>query len=104
MATKGAVNFAEVGHVPMWKQSDKDEIVNIMFGQDSAKVIDTASFKKNFLNFEGATYLDDIQIAYTAIEDAAKVEMEYAMTGEKSVKDAIDAMKAAADKAIRAAK
>jgi multiple sugar transport system substrate-binding protein len=104
MSTRGAVNFAEVGHVPMWKKSDKDAIVNIMFGPDAARVLDIDSFKKNFLNFEGSTYLDDIQVAYPAIEDAARTEMEYVMTGEKSVRDAMAAMKAAADKAIKAAK
>jgi multiple sugar transport system substrate-binding protein len=104
MATKGAVNFAEAGHLPMWKQSDKDAIVDIMFGSDAAKVLDVASFRKHFLNFEGATYLDDIQVAYPALEDAARTEMEYAMTGEKSARDALAAMKAAGDRAIRAAK
>ena len=104
MATKGSNNFAEAGHLPMWKQADKDAIVNIMFGKDAAKVIDVEAFKKHFLNFQGATYIDDIQIAYPAIEEIHRTEMEYVMTGEKTVKDALATMKVEADKVIREAK
>ena len=104
MATKGSMNFAEVGHLPMWKKADKDAIVDIMFGKDAAKVLDVASFKKHFLNYESPSYLDDNMTAYAAIEEAARTEMEYVMTGDKSVKEALDAMKTQADGAIRAAK
>jgi multiple sugar transport system substrate-binding protein len=104
MSTRGAEGFAEVGHVPLWKRTDKEKIISIMFGNNAAELIDINQVKNNLLNYNGATYLDDHQLAYTEIESAARTEMEYVMTGEKNVSAAISAMKAEADRAIRAAK
>lgn len=103
-ATEGSKGLATVGHVPLWKNADKDAIIEVMFGENAEELIDVDSVKKHFLNFEGKTYLDDILVAYTEVENISREYMEYVMTGEMTVEDALKKMKEEADKAIKDAK
>lgn len=61
-ATEGNYHILKAGHMGMYADADKDEVVSYVFGsmEDAAKLIDIESFERVVLNFGGLTYEDTI--------------------------------------------
>ena len=61
-ATEGNYHILKAGHMGMYADADKDQVVEYVFGslEDAAKLIDVESFERVVLNFGGLTYVDTI--------------------------------------------
>ena len=61
-ATEGNYHILKAGHMGMYADADKDQVVEYVFGsmEQAEKLIDVESFKRVVLNFGGLTYVDTI--------------------------------------------
>ena len=61
-ATEGNYHILKAGHMGMYAEADRDQVVEYVFGslEDAAKLIDVESFERVVLNFGGLTYVDTI--------------------------------------------
>lgn len=61
-ATEGNYHILKAGHMGMYAEADKDQIVEYVFGsmEQAEKLIDVESFERAVLNFGGQTYVDTI--------------------------------------------
>ena len=101
LATEGSVYLAEVGHIPTWKKTDKDEVVNIMLGEDADKVVDVEAFKRVVLNNDQPSYNDTELTAYAQLYKIMQDEAEKVMFDIQTVDEAIQVMKQESDEAIK---
>ena len=105
LGTEGNTMFASVGHIPAWKDADKDRIVEIMLGTDIDRYVDLDSFKRVVLNMEDRAIGQDITklTAYNQLTTIMKEEAELAIYGEKTVDQALADMKSRSDEEIKKA-
>lgn len=105
LGTKGNTMFASVGHIPAWKNADKDKIVEIMLGSDIDQYVDVDAFKRVVLNTDERALGQDITnlTAYNQLTTIMKEEAELAIYGEKTVDDALKDMKQRSDEEIKKA-
>jgi len=101
LATEGSVYLAQVGHIPTWKKTDKDEVVKIMLGEDADQKVDVEAFKRVVLFNDHPSYNDTELTAYAQVYKIMQDEAEKAMFGIQSVDEAIQAMKQQSDEAIK---
>ena len=61
-ATEGNYHILKAGHMGMYADADKDQVVEYVFGsmEQAEKLIDVESFQRVVLNFGGLTYVDTI--------------------------------------------
>ena len=61
-ATDGNYHILKAGHMGMYADADRDQVVEYVFGsmEQAEKLIDVESFKRVVLNFGGLTYVDTI--------------------------------------------
>lgn len=61
-ATEGNYHILKAGHMGMYANADRDQVVEYVFGsmEQADKLIDIESFKRVVLNFGGLTYVDTI--------------------------------------------
>lgn len=102
LGTEGNTMFASVGHIPAWKDADKDQIVEIMLGTDMAEYVDIDTFKRVVLNTDERAIGQDITnlTAYNQLTTIMKEEAELAVYGEKTVDQALQDMKKRSDTEI----
>lgn len=105
LGTKGNTMFASVGHIPAWKNADKDKIVEIMLGNDIGQYVDVDAFKRVVLNTDERAVGQDITnlTAYNQLTTIMKEEAELAVYGEKTVDQALADMKQRSDEEIKKA-
>jgi ABC-type sugar transport system, periplasmic component len=101
LATEGSVYLAEVGHIPTWKKTDKDEVVKIMLGEDADKIVDVEAFKRVVLNNDQPSYNDTELTAYAQVYKIMQDEAEKVMFDMQTVDEAIQVMKKESDEAIK---
>lgn len=101
--TEGNTMFASVGHIPAWKNADKDKIVEIMLGTEIDQYVDVETFKKVVLNTQERALGQDITnlTAYNQLTTIMKEEAELAIYGEKTVEQALSDMKKRSDDEIK---
>lgn len=104
LGTEGSIYLAQVGHVPTWKNGNKDDIMKIIFGDEPEKVIDTEAFKRVVLNFDAPGYMDTIFDGYGEINRLHQDEADKYLFNTATLDEALDAIKQKADEAIQSAK
>lgn len=100
LSTDGAANIAQVGHIPTYKKTKKDDVIKIMFNEEALKTIEVDAFKKYVLDYESPCYNDSEFTAYSQLYTISSEEAEKALVGEKSIADAITSMKKRSDEVI----
>lgn len=100
MGTEGSKYLSTVGHMPLWKKTDKDELLKLMFG-DNLDTIDVDSFKKYVLTISEESPVITNVTAYSQVYQASREEAEAAVIKSISVDQAIANMKKRADEAIK---
>lgn len=104
LGTEGNTMIASVGHIPAWKNADKDQIINIMLGDNAEELVDLEAFKSVVLNDERAKNQDITNLtAYNQLYTIMQEEAELALYGEKSIDDALASMKSRSDEEIQKA-
>ncbi len=103
LASEGSVYLAEVGHIPTWKKTDKDEVVKIMLGEDADKKVDVETFKRVVLNNDQPSYNDTELTAYGQLYKIMQDEAEKVMFDVQSVDQALKEIKKQSDLAIQSA-
>lgn len=103
LGTTGNTMFASVGHIPAWKDADKNQIVEIMLGSGMEEYVDIDAFKRVVLNTDDRAIGQDITnlTAYNQLTTIMKEEAELAIYGEKTVDQAIKDMKLRSDDEIK---
>lgn len=100
-ATEGNIYLSMAGHLPMYKGTNMDNAINVIFGSEEAaeKLIDVDSFKKVVFNFSAPTYQDSV--AYAECEAVWREVLMYIMSGEMTVEDGLKEMQTRCDKIIQ---
>ena len=99
-ATEGNIYLSMAGHLPMYKGTDIDNAVDVIFGsvENAEKLIDVESFKRVVLNYDATTYQDSV--AYAECEAVWSEVLMYIMGGEMSVEDGLKEMQTRCDEII----
>lgn len=91
MATEGNIWLTKVGHIPTWRNIDKDKVVDWMLG-DKLEYVDVESLKKYVLNYDAPSYLDTMFDKYGQIYTIAGEEVDKCMINEQTPEQAIKNM------------
>lgn len=103
-STYGCKYLVLAGHLPSWKHSDVESMVDLIFGENASKLVDVDSFKRVVFNYGGLNWVDVELTAYSEVADLYKEYINYVHSGEMNIDDALAELKEVADEAIRKAK
>ncbi len=101
-ATYGAKYLAIAGHMPTWTGTDRDEMLDLIFGskEEAEKLVDTESLTRVVLNFEGKAYVDTELTAYSRINALMEEYVMNAHNGLMTPDEALAELKPLADAEI----
>lgn len=105
-STYGCKYLAIAGHMPTWKGTDANGMVDLVFGSEEAakKLVDVDSYKRVICNFNGSNHVDTELTAYSKLNSLMQEYVMYAHSGEKTPKEALAELKVLQDEAIKEAK
>lgn len=103
-STYGCKYLVLAGHLPSWKHSDVDSMVDLIFGADADKLVDVESFKRVVFNYEGLNWVDVELTAYSEVANLYKEYVNYVHNGEMNTDDALAELKKITDEVIAKAK
>jgi multiple sugar transport system substrate-binding protein len=104
LLTEGSGDFAKVGHIPTWKKTDKNSVIQTMFGADADKKINLEQVKRVLLDYESVSAQDNEFTAQAELISISNSEFEKAIYDQVTVDQALANMKKASDEAIAKAK
>lgn len=105
-STYGCKYLAIAGHMPTWKGTEADGMVNLVFGSedDAKKLVDVDSYRRVICNFAGNNHKDTELAAYSKLNSLMQEYIMYAHSGEKTPEVALSELKSLQDEAIKEAK
>lgn len=101
LATEGSIGLAKVGHIPTWKKTDKDALVDIMLGENAEGLVDIDRFKAIVLDYDSPCFNDTVFTANGEVYTILQEEAEKALFDQISIDQALKNMKTRCDQAIR---
>jgi multiple sugar transport system substrate-binding protein len=104
LMTEGSGDFAKVGHIPTWKKTDKNNVIQTMFGADADKKINLEQVKRVLLDYESMSAQDNEFTAQAELVSLSNTEFEKAIYDQVTVDQALANMKKASDEAIAKAR
>lgn len=105
-STEGSAYYSAVGHMPTYKNVDRDSIVSIAFGSEeaAAELIDVEAYKRVVLNYDGPTYIEHEYLGASEIGNVLNTVTMDVYRGNMTIEEGFEAMKAQMDAAIADAK
>ena len=105
-STEGSAYYSTVGHMPTYKNVDRDSIVSIAFGSEeaAAELIDVEAYKRVVLNYDGPTYIEHEYLGASEISNVLNTVTMDVYRGNMTIEEGFEAMKAQMDAAIADAK
>jgi multiple sugar transport system substrate-binding protein len=104
LLTEGSLDFAKVGHLPTWKKTNKNEVINIMFGADADKKVNLEQVKRVLLDYDSVSAQESEFTAQAEIISIQTAEFEKAIYDQISIDQSLINMKKESDQAINKAK
>ena len=91
-ATYGSKYLAIAGHAAVWKGTENDDLVSLIFGseEEAAKLIDVESFKRVVGRTDLPTHVDTVLTAYDDVVNTLTEYGMYALNGEMSAREAME--------------
>lgn len=105
-STEGSAYYSSVGHMPTYKNVDREAIVTIAFGSEekAAELIDLEAYKRVVLNYDAPTYVEHEYIAASKISSILNTITMDVYRGNMTVEEGLAAMKTQMDAEIAEAK
>lgn len=101
LATDGNVWMASVAHIPSWKKTDKQAIVEKILGNGAGRDrIDVDSLIKNVLDYDAPNTYDTNLTGYGQLYNLTTEYGELAILGEMTPEEALAELKVEADKVL----
>ncbi len=103
LVTEGSYGFLKVGHIPTWKNTDWDAVVDETFNNNAEALINVEQFKNVILNQANMPQQSLTNFtAYSKITAIFETEFEGFIYGQNDIRTTINNLKAQADAAILA--